>query len=172
MSNINLVAVTKQGRESSPLNASILTAAVVLIILIAAYGAIVWLGNKKEAESQVLEQEYAGERAKLTSDKNRDIVDFQNRIIIAKGALGQANNALGNLLNMEKTVVGGAHLSSFDYDKNTRAISIEGIADNYDIFAQQILSFKKADYVAGVNIGKSTKDDKGKINFSLILNVN
>jgi len=74
-------------------------------------------------------------------------------------------------LNMEKTVVSGAYLTAFDYDKSAGTISIAGLADNYDVFAKQILNFKKSDYISEVNIGSSKIGDKGKIDFSLVLNV-
>lgn len=102
---------------------------------------------------------------------NKEIMDFQNRIALAEGFLDQKATGYLSLPAIEKSALSGAYLMSFDFDYAKKSIKIEGVADNFDILAKQVLSFKQSDFFSEVNAGDTKLDDKGKVDFVLTLKI-
>lgn len=143
----------------------------ILLILGVAYGWIYWSGSRADAETASVKSDYANELAVLTGEKNRTIVDFQNRITLARDLMKQKDAAYESLPGVEKAIVPGVFLESYKFDASAKKITVDGLADDFYVFSKQILSFKKSDYFSEVTTGKSSLNEAGKVTFSLNLKI-
>ena len=82
MGNINLATIEKRENTGTLFNTGLSVLIVFTVILGAFYGFIIWSGKNAVEQKDIADQEYIADRAKLISDKNRNVMDFQNRFII------------------------------------------------------------------------------------------
>lgn len=173
MGNLNL-AIPETRDNNGKKNGQIrgIPAAIALIIFIGiAYaGAFLYESNMLE-KINLSAAQYGEEYQKLTGEKNKNIVDFQNRITTAKNLLQERNFSLESFSEMEKIMVSGAQLDSYDYEKSARKITVKCEADNFNIMAEQIASFKKSAFFSEVEVGKSGINDKNKVLFEAELKI-
>jgi hypothetical protein len=181
MTDINLASGGAQ-RESGvdKTNLGIVAMLIILVLLLATYGALLLLKNNMTSQIQVSQQEFDAKYKSLTEGDGKTVVDFQNRIDLAKKSMPMDRDISGDMTQLEKLMVPGAYLDSYKYDDTTKNITLTCIADNYNTVAKQILSFKKAAVFSGVIPGGSVARSAGdsttgndntskKINFTLIL---
>lgn len=169
MANINLTTTEFSQKEGLPYKKGIVSIAVILAILVGGY---VWLtiaNNQTAKEIADTNSAYRSEYSQLTSG-NREVVDFQNRITLAKNLINGGSQAVQSLNELEKTVVPGAHLQTYNLGNGT--LSVDLVADNFDVLAKQLLSFKNSNYFSGVSMGKTVLNDQGKVIATLTLKVN
>ena len=172
MVNINLADDAYQkDNKTSIYNKGALILALVLIFLIAGYLAIYFMQKNVIGKISDANKLYGQEHDKLLSGRNKEIVDFQNRMTVAKGLVNKKNSGLEGLPAMEKTILPGVFLNSFDFKEEGSALEIQGVADNFEVLAKQIASFKNSSYFSGVDVGKTALDESGKVSFYLNLNI-
>jgi len=167
MVNLNLADAEYQ-QTKSPLNYKngLIIIVVMLVILLVGYLVIYLLEQRTDGKITAAHSQYVAEYNKLTSTGNRDIVDFQNRILTAKGLTDQEKAGYGTLPALEQAIVPGVYLKSFDYEQ-AKAVTVDGVADNFDVLAKQILSFKNSTYFSDISMGATNVDDNGKVEFTL-----
>ena len=72
---------------------------------------------------------------------------------------------------VEASTLPSVYLDSLAYDKNKKTVSIVGLTDNFQLVAEQVLSYKQNDYFSAIipdrGFMDATKDNK--INFSIDL---
>lgn len=171
MANINLAESGYQkNKPSSYYINGLITISVILAILIVGYLWIFFSEKSIEAKIASADSQYNAEYATLMS-ANKDVVDFQDRIITAKNLIDQESSGYNILPATEQSMVPGAYLESFSYDQEKNTLAVEGIADNFDVLAKQILSFKRSDYFSGVTAGATSLNKDGKVDFSLNMNI-
>lgn len=171
MVNINLAEVEyAKERQSITYNKSVLVLSIIIILLALAYVGIFFSEKNVLAKTEAANSRYSDEHSKLINN-NKDIVDFQNRLTAAKGLIKEKDVAYASLPVVEKAIIPGSYLDSFDFEQNTNSVEISGVADNFDVLARQILSFKQSDYFSGVTTGKTSLNKDGKVEYSLSLNI-
>jgi uncharacterized protein (UPF0333 family) len=140
-------------------------------IMVVAYLWIFFSSKSTAAKTESANSQYGIEYKKFISGDNKDVMDFQNRLMVAKDLLNQKNSGYGSMPAIEAAMVQGVYLKSFDYEQSKNSVAVEGVADNFDIMAKQILSFKQSAFVAGVTTGTTSLDNNGKVNFTLNLSI-
>lgn len=169
MTNINLATSGLPQKQGMPYKKGIVSIVVILAVLGGVYGWLVFETGKVGREVEAVNSDYAAEYQKLISG-NREIVDFQNRITLAKDMLAGGGKALGSLSELEKSLLSGVYL--IDYVLEKGQLKLTAAANDLDVLARQIASFKNNSYFSGVSVGKSTLNDKNKIVSEIVLSIN
>lgn len=170
MVNINLTTAKMPSQKETSYKKGITSIVIACILLLGGYGWLAITTSKISDDIKAANSVYDVEYAKLAND-NKDVIDFQNRIMIAKNLLTEKNVALESLAELEKDVIPGVYLDLYNYN-GKGVIILDMVADNFDILAKQISNFKKANYFSGLSFGKSSLNDKGKVKTTLNLKVN
>jgi hypothetical protein len=79
----------------------------------------------------------------------------------------QRNAVTDAMRNVEKYLVAGAYVSSYDFDKSTKMIKLNCVAENHEVIAKQIASFKSLEYFSSVTLQNTKASDKGGFEFSI-----
>lgn len=174
MVNINLsTSQDVQIGLREKINNGIVPLIVVLGIVIGGlhFGLIMWKDNLI-AKIAVANDSYQVVYTELTGGRNKDIIDFQNRISSAKKMLKQEDKTIEVLKNVEKSMISGVYIEALTEDNNAKTLVLRCIADNYNTVAKQMLSFKRADYFSEVIAGNMKLNKNGKIEFSVNMKIN
>jgi len=169
MTNINLATSSLPQKQRLPYKTGIISIAAVLIILVGGYLWLTMENNKTAATIGEVNNNYQMEYQKLTTS-NKEIVDVQNRIKLAKDLLAEKNIALDSFPALEKDILPGAYLTAYSLVEGKLSLSI--ITDNFDVLARQLASFKKDSFFSAVTVGKSSLNDKNKVMSDVTLNIN
>lgn len=172
MVNINLTTSGSQlERKGFPYKKGLIVMILVLLLLGGAHLGIILLKNYTIAQTSIVNDQYKSEYDKLISESNKSVVDFQSRMAAAKKLVNQDNTALDALLQVEKSILPGVYISSYEYDDNKKILTLENFADDFNLVAKQILSFKQLDYFLQVAPEKTGIDTNGKVKFQIELKV-
>ena len=145
---------------------------IILFLVLAAYGGLLYWKSTLEKNIAQANNDHSADVAKFSSDKAKGVVDFQNRLTIAKNLLSDNSNNVNYLSALEKNIIPGVYVDSYNFDKTTNVIKLNCVADNYNIVAKQILSFKTSGQYVSVFGGQTSLDaTKNKINVSVTLNI-
>jgi len=172
MVNINLAATSYENdKHSSSYKKGLFVIVSVLVVLAGVY-LWIYLATKSAAtKTDTANNQYNEEYQKFISSGNKNVMDFQNRLTVAKDLLNQKNSGYGSLPAIETAMVQGVYLNSLDFNQSKNSITVEGVADNFDMMAKQILSFKQSAFFSGVTTGMTNLDQNGKIDFNLNLSI-
>ncbi|MFA5962298.1 MAG: hypothetical protein WC848_06465 [Parcubacteria group bacterium] len=169
MANINLVT-DKEETKMMGMGTSVLLAVFFLVILI--YCGLFFYGKKLSKDTDALTAAYSAKRSSFIVGDSKRVLDFQNRLSISNDLLAQERNANQNVVKVEESMIAGVYLSAYEYDDDTKAITLDCYADNYEMVAKQILSFKSSDYFTSVLAGESEFDTRlNKISFTVVLKI-
>lgn len=172
MSNTNLATSSSRENAVSAMSWGNVILFLILLLVLATYGGLLFWKNSLEKSITDTKNAHSADVASFSSDNAKNVVDFQNRLTIAKNLLNDNSNNINYLSALEKNIVPGAHISSYKFDKTANTINLNCVADNYNIVAKQILSFKTSGQYASVFGGQTSFDSTtNKIDFSVILNI-
>lgn len=169
MTNINLATSSLPQKQGLPYKTGIISIVTALVVLIGGYFWLTMEKNKIASEIGTVNSGYMAEYQKLTTS-NKEIVDFQNRITLAKGLLDKKNVAVTSFPELEKDILPGVYLTSYALDGSNLTLAI--VANDFDVLARQIASFKKSGYFSAVSVGKATLDSNNKVVSEIILSIN
>lgn len=181
MVNINLVAQQdenpRQEKKEKLLNRGLLGIIIIFILTLASYFLLLFLQKKITGNIAAVQAEYNDKLGYFKESDAREIVDFQNRINVARG-LWLDGSGVFKGVNMkevfgeiEKLIISKeVYLSSLKYDEQSNSIAMVCIANNYNIVAKQILGFKSSSYLASVAAGRTSYNpDRNIISFDVSL---
>lgn len=169
MTTINLATSGLPQKQGLPYKKGIISIVAILVVLFGGYGWLLLEDGKVGSEIETVNGNYLAEYQKLTTS-NKEIVDFQNRITLAKGLLAEENAAYSSLPELEKNLLPGAYLMDYALDGGKLTLGV--VANNFDVLARQVASFKRNPYFSGVSVGKSSLDANSKVVSEIVLNVN
>lgn len=169
MANINLATTGLPQKQGMPYKTGIISIAAVLAVLAGGYFWLAAENNKTAGAIETANGSYLAEYQKLTTS-NKEIIDFQNRLSLAKDLLAKKNEALNSFSELEKDVLLGAYLTAYGLEGGKLTLGI--VTDNFDILARQIASFKKNSYFSSVSVGRSSLNDSNKVTSEIVLNIN
>lgn len=171
MGIINLTTAEAKDESAIPYKKGIISIIAVGIVMALIYGGIYFYKTKLAEKISVLDSKYGGELSKLTESKNKDVVDFQNRIVMAKSMVAERSMAVEGLTEMEKDILPGVYAETYEYDRLKNEIKLNCVADNIDLISKQILIFKKSGFFQEVYPGEIKSQEKGMIAFTINLKV-
>jgi hypothetical protein len=171
MANINLTTQESGETTSSGLFSSgLVVMFIVLVLVMAAYGALLALAWQTDKDIAQTKSDFSVKYAALSEGKGKELVDYYNRLNIAKDSLAKSRNAKETLGQIESLIVPGVYLSSYGLADSTGNITLNCVGDTYNTVAKQILNFKKSEYFSGVTAGSTTHGTENNIiNFNVIL---
>lgn len=171
MANINLStsqASAVAGKRHLSGTGNLIGGAILAIILIIIAALYFWKGSL-DGKVAAAEADYNAKYAKLTEGRNKDVIDFQSRIF-SLNVLARKNNAITDALqNVEKYIVSGAYLASYEFNKDAKTIKLNCRAENYDVVAKQVASFKSFENFTSVDLSGAKTNDKGGVDFTIEL---
>jgi hypothetical protein len=169
MANINLVTGNEEGKMLGTGTSALLA---VFLVTIAVYFGLFFYGNKLDADTQQLTDEYNDKLKAFVAGDARKVLDFQNRLTISSELLKQSRDNKGDVAGVEEAMVAGVYLDGYKYDNAAKNITLDCYADSYETVAKQILSFKGSATFASVLAGESHFDsESSKINFPVVLTI-
>jgi len=176
MANINL-STGQTTQPNNPVQSAnkygLISSISILVIALGAVGALLLWKNDIEKKEVAAKTAYDEKYKELTSGKNKEVVDLQNRIFLAEDLVEQSKSpvAFNVLRAVEDSLVAGVYIDSYSQDKTAGSLKLSCVTDSYDSVARQVLSFKNSDVFSDVTVGKMDLSSEGKINFLLDLKV-
>ncbi len=169
MANINLATGRQEEKIIGSGTGGLFAA---LFIVVAVYGFLLFYGDYLEKSAAALKEEYDNKRVSFVAGNSKSVLDFQNRLIVAKDLLAQERNVNEDIKKIEELIIAGVYADSYNYDEAAKTVTLNCFANSYEITAKQILSFKSDEYFSAVSIGDTEIDtESGKINFSATLTI-
>ncbi|MDP1620322.1 MAG: PilN domain-containing protein [Candidatus Moranbacteria bacterium] len=176
MVNINLSTNQSMPQDSQRTAAAKSGVAVVemilLIVAVISGGLMLWVNNL-DNKVVAVEASYADKEAGLMANvRNKDIVDFQNRLSLSDELVDQKNLTFDVLQEVERNLVSGVYITAFEADKEAKTLKLECVADNYEAVARQVLGFKSSNYFSEVVVKSANISNEGKAVFSMEIGLN
>ncbi|NTU67193.1 MAG: hypothetical protein HGB08_04725 [Candidatus Moranbacteria bacterium] len=175
MENINLASGTVGRGEDRKeiIGASLKWILALVVLVVIAYLAMVMYKGYLGRSIDNVSAEYQEKRNDFVGQNAKEVLDFQNRLDFAKSSAESQRDSVLDLREIERLIIAGSYVASYEYDKDAGAITLDCLADNYDIMAKQILSFRGSSYFSIVSAGESTLDTKtNKVSFPITLKIN
>ena len=171
MSNINLSTENISKREPKRMEKSLVYTISFLVLLAVIYVGLIAANRGISSKIKTTEAEYDVEYSNFLSGNSDQVLDFQNRSDAAKKILDENKSMADILGKIESSTLPSIYLNNLKYDKDKKTVSIEGLSDDFQLVAEQILSFKQNDYFSAVIPDRSFVDSNNgnKVNFSLDL---
>jgi hypothetical protein len=170
MVNINLkIDHTEEKREISPITGGIILGAVLVLLLIAYGGILLYRSslNKKIAAANL---DYSSKVETFKAGKAKNVFDFQNRLNNLISLNAEKEQTMEALENIEKSIVSDAYIDTLEYDKDKGEIKMLLSARNYNGMARQLLSFKKSGYYSDIEV-KGSEFKEGRVSFPITLTI-
>jgi Tfp pilus assembly protein PilN len=169
MVNINLSTTGEGEKNNFVLKKGLTRAILVAVLWLVIYGGILLYKNNLEKKTLAATTQQTEKSKAIKEGSNKDIFDFQTRLVTAKALLEKKDGSLESLTKIQERMVEGVYLTSYEY--NAGKIEILGKANGYDSAAGQILSLKKSEYFSNVETTAIGVSEDGKISFALTLTV-
>ncbi|MDP1884592.1 MAG: PilN domain-containing protein [Candidatus Moranbacteria bacterium] len=176
MVNINLStnqAAPQDNRGSASAKGGILVVEIILLaIAVISGGLMLWVNNidnKVAATEAAYDEKIA---VLMANARNKDIVDFQNRLSLTDELVDRKNLTLDVLQEVERGLVSGVYITAYEADKEAKTLKLECVADNYEAVARQVLSFKSSSYFSEVAVKNTSVSNEGKNVFSMDIKLN
>lgn len=142
----------------------------VFVVLLASYGALLFLVKDTEKRISFEQEKYAKKEAEFKSGNAREVLDFQNRLSESKNLFGSYVDGVEILSGVEKNMLPGVYLDSLKFDAKNGILELVCLAGSFDQVAKQILSFKKSNLFSRVDAGESDiLEQEGRISFPVKL---
>ncbi|MEK7598209.1 MAG: hypothetical protein AAB487_00555 [Patescibacteria group bacterium] len=171
MVNINLTTENITAKAPPLFKREVVILTALLVALMIAYGGLLLYEKQVIKKTQDKNMEYAAAYKELTEGNTKAIFDFQNRLSSAGNLFSTGNQTLENLKKMETLIVPGVYINSFSYDTEKNKISLNLVAENYNLMAKQIFSFKTAQEFSDVAVSSSQLEERN-VNFPITLTLN
>jgi hypothetical protein len=169
MANINLSTseVGYANRNDHSAKNGLISILAILVFIVTLYGGLIAWKNSLDSKIIVATNTYNANYKELMNGMNVEVTDLQNRIFISKKLIKQ-DKLLRNILeSVEKNIVSGVFLTTYDSDRDAQKLKLVGFANSYNDLSRQILSFKSSKAFSNVSVGASDISESGKISFSI-----
>lgn len=158
-------------KEGLPYKKGIVTIFIVVLLLGGIYGGMVFYRKNLKSQADSANSSYEIEYGKLKGESSKEVIDFQNRLTVAKEVLNQKSLAKETLAEMEKSIASDVYILSYELDAKKRNLTLSCVSDNFNLVAQQLLAFKKSEYFSNVTLGEAKANEDGKIEFEVELKI-
>jgi len=174
MANVNL---TSSGPMAGPpdhgtsVNVGVVISFILLVLAVGAYLGLSYYNSNLTKQINEAKTQYAEQIKALTSEKNLDAFDFQNRIALAKKLVENKGFELDVISNVEKSILPAVYLKSLSYKQAGKILNLSCVADSFATFVQQVANFKSSQFFSDVSTDGANVNQDGKWEFSLSLNI-
>jgi hypothetical protein len=142
------------------------------MLTLATLGGLYFYRNSLDEQIADSGIQYTGKFGGFMDGSAKPVLDYQSRLLIATDLEKKSRSVMDDFSAIENAMVQGVYLGSYDYENEGGLITLSCYADNYEIIAKQILSFKASSAFSSVLAGESKYDTKmKKINFPVIIKI-
>jgi hypothetical protein len=171
MVNINLSTSSEDQKNAFPLKEKLAYLIIIAVVWLGVYGGIFLYQGILEKKIETANSEKLNKENVIKESNNKDVFDFQNRLLLANSLVGKKSDTLESLRRIQEVMVEGVYIISYNYNEKNNSLAIIGETTNYNTVAKQILNFKKSEYFSNVEVVDISLKE-GKINFSLKTTIN
>jgi hypothetical protein len=171
MVDINLITNESSSGQKVPYKWGMFAIIGIIIALVIAYLWIHFTLASTTAKIEASNNAYQSEADKLVKGDGKKVVDFKNRLDLAKDLINRRNFVFEGLNEMEKDLIPNSFLTRYQFDDAKQMVSVEGQVNNLNVLAKQLSSFKKSSYFSGVTLKNSSVEDDGKVFFGMDLKI-
>lgn len=172
MSNINLYQneqLSKEAIREGLFDKGLLVGTIIFVIFLAGFGGMKMYLRSLDSQIAAAKEEELASRNSLNKEDVNLVASFQQRMdMLASGKAAFAkNNPISVFQNVQNAMIGGVVAS--DINVKDKTVGVAFLADNFEVLAKQILSFKKSGVFKDVQMKNSVLDEKGKVKAELTM---
>jgi len=134
----------------------------------------IWVGltlyqNKLQSDTDSIATDITNKKTLFNGNDVDKVADLQLRLDMIKQNFADKQQRTPDkmLTQIESVVLNGVVLTKYAY--SGKSIAISATADSIKTFAQQLVTFKGVPNFGAVNIGASTKNKDGTVDFDLTI---
>lgn len=173
MENINLAVGYGEKRNRNVLGSGMRWIVVMTVLVVAVYLGLLGFRAYLDSSNSALGTQYQSERQSFMNQDAMKVLDFSNRIAMAKDLSPRQRDAVMDFRALESLIVPGVRVDSYTYDEDGESVTLKCVTEQYDTVAKQILSFKGSPYFTLTNAGKTSADsEKQSVSFDATLKIN
>ncbi len=143
------------------------TIVAILLLVLAAWGGVVFYGKKLSAEMDGIVAEIATKRGAFSGADVDDVADFQFRLEVLKAGLKERVSPAGMLNSIEELLLPAVALTGYSFDAKEKEISLAGEADALGTIAKQMVLLKRTSGFSGITVNSLSREDSGRFKFDL-----
>ncbi|MCD6149627.1 PilN domain-containing protein [bacterium] len=171
MVNINFHQKNQQDESAKKkrmaINGSFFVSILILVISFSIFFGLKVFHNNVKNETASIKGQMNEELRSLGEEKISRTADFQKRTEEIESGISRNKNPKEIMSKVESLMTPGVVLTSYKYDSVKKTLALEAISDSFKKIAEQILSLKSSSYFEDVRVPKTTRDEEGRINFSV-----
>jgi hypothetical protein len=173
VTNINLSAPETERKKTLLTGKLSLMLSVFLVLFsIVVFGAILYFKNSYSAQARQLESEINIERSKTSSATYSDLFDFQERLTLLDGVLGDHGYWDSFLKNFSQYILPDVRLGKLSFNKDNKAIDISGTASSFDNLSREIMLLRSYPGAESVEFRGANDGGSSGVSFDLSIKVN
>jgi uncharacterized membrane protein len=175
MANINL-SQSSMERNKHELNSvfdkSLLISSGLLIISFGTWLGLIAYNSSLDKKVIAVDQNITTQSAEIESGAVNRIVDFQERMQNVDQKLKSTDIMPQEMFALvEKLMVTGVSLDSYEYDLKTKTVSMKAMANEFKDIARQVTNFKSQSTFKSVIVGSTSKGSDGKVISDMIISL-
>lgn len=170
MAGINLAQGARQEEVKNKEKRSkrgVVLVAVFLVLVLGAWGGLVWYEGMLSADIEGLEREIETVRGEISGADLSRIADFYFRLDAVEEGLESMRHPHLILGTIERNIDSSVELSSISFDEEEREVVLEGIAGEFQAIVRQLVALKSAEEISSVALQRLNRNDDGRFDFVL-----
>lgn len=170
MASINLSTSEVKRESALSLNNGNLILFGILVLVLLGYGALFLINSNLDKGISQKNDEISADLLLFSSENAKSIMDYQNRLDMTRDLLKKGSNNVDFLIMLERAIVPGVVIDSYVFSDESGSITLNCLADNYEVIAKQVMSLKTKNEFSSVFAGSSSFDsEQNKIKIEIIL---
>jgi Tfp pilus assembly protein PilN len=177
VTNINLAAPETE-KKTMLTGKSTLTLSIFLVLLtLLVFGTVSYFKSRYSAQVARTESDIAQEKSKISGTTYSDLFDFQGRLTLLNGVLGNHSYWDNFLRNFSQYVIPDVRLTNLSFSEKDTTLNIKGIASNFEVLSREIILLKSYPGADSVEFKSATENTtsgggQGGVGFELNIKTN
>lgn len=174
MANLNLSQSTLERKRSESNSIFDRHFMIPMSLIILSFGTLFGLKIYDAALKNEVASLDASSKVKLSgleSESVNRLVDFQARSEAIDAKLKAGVSPQDMFATIEKLMVGGVSLDSYNYDMEARTVAMKVISSDFKSIAQQAMNFKTMGSFKSVVVSDSAKKDDGTVVSNILISL-
>lgn len=143
---------------------------ILLVVTVVGWGGLRWYIYSLDKKITALDVTIADSGNRLQGESVDRIVDFDTRVSLLGADSAELIDPETFLTTLESLIVPQVLLTDYEYDNREQICTVSGVTDNFRYLAEQIISLKSDPFFSTVKIHAISRNDEGKIEFTLKTN--
>jgi hypothetical protein len=173
MTSINLSqsSVERKKQESEAIfDKSLLISLGIFVASFGTWGGLVLYDGSIRKQIAAYDSEITGRMSALEGDTINRLVDFDERSSRVRTKLAVSDVAPQEMFVLiEKTMVKGSSLDSYDYDTGTKTLTLRVISNDFKGAAQQVMHFKAQPVFRNVTVESASREEGGLVMSDVVI---